>query len=148
VTIFFGILDRRDGHLSYSNAGHTTAAVLRDGTVSTLGSTGTIVGAFPYAGFSQAEIWLDPNDVLFLYTDGLTEARCGRELYGETRLFEVLGFQTTAAPTEVVERIVDDVMLFCECELRDDLAILALRLVDADARGAGQPQLDFSSLEQ
>ena len=92
VTVFFGILDCRDGRLVYSNAGHTTAAVVReDGSAGRLSVTGPLLGAFGDVEFDQAEVRLDLDEILFLYTDGLTEARRDHELFGEERLFAFLG---------------------------------------------------------
>jgi serine phosphatase RsbU (regulator of sigma subunit) len=81
VTVFFGIVDRRDGRLVYSSAGHTTAAILgAAGKVSQLHSTGPLLGAFNEITFDQAEPRIDGGKVLFLYTDGLTESRRDREM--------------------------------------------------------------------
>ena len=128
ATVFFGILDRATGHLVYTNAGHTTSAILRhDGSVSRLPGTGSVVGAFPGFEFGQAEVELGPRDSLFLYTDGLTEARHDREFYGEERLFSLLASASTALVGDAVDEVVADVMSFTGNHLRDDLAILALR---------------------
>lgn len=127
VTVFFGILDCRDGRLVYSNAGHTSAAVVRhDGGVTRLRATGPLVGAFDEAEFQQDEVRLD-LDLLFLYTDGLTEARSNGEQYGEDRVFETLASAKARQAAQVVGTLVDDVVAYTENCLRDDLAIFAVR---------------------
>ena len=129
VTICFGVLDRRDGTLSYCNAGHTTGAVVRDGgTVVALPPTGPIVGAIPNLEFGQAELGLAPGDSLFLYTDGLTEARLDQVSFAEKRLFDFLSAHREGPTESLVTEVVDFVMSLTECRLRDDLAILAVRL--------------------
>jgi len=88
TTVFFAILDRRDGRLSYANAGHTTAAIVgEDGSLSRLSATGPILGAFDNAEFGQSDACLETDELLFLYTDGLTEARRDRDQYGQERVF-------------------------------------------------------------
>jgi serine phosphatase RsbU (regulator of sigma subunit) len=130
TTVLFGILDCRSGRLTYCNAGHPTGAVVRaDGTVGRLRATGPLLGAFADAEYEEAEVPAGNGDFLFLCTDGLTDARQDREIYGEERLFEFLKTTRGRAMNEVVEEVVLDVMCFAQNRLRDDLAILAVRRV-------------------
>jgi len=130
VTVFFGILNRTDGRLAYSNAGHTAAVIVSDEAVAaTLAGTAPIVGGFPGVEYGQAEVRLTSGEVLFLYTDGLTEARGSGEFYGERRLLEFLS-AADAVANDIVTDIVSDVVFHSEGALRDDLAILAVALVD------------------
>jgi GAF domain-containing protein/ligand-binding sensor protein len=127
ATVFFAILDTRDGQLRYANAGHTTGAVIRaDGTTSKLATTGPIIGGFQGVVFDESTATVGAGDVVFLYTDGLTEARCDGKLYGEERLFEFLSTLGAEAPGDVVDEVVLDVMVCASNHLRDDLAILAV----------------------
>src|SRR5660398_189411 len=103
ATAFFALLDPASGALTYCSAGHTTAMRLgSDGAVTELGSNGSIIGAFAGLTFSNVETRLGDGEVLFLYTDGLTEARSGGGLYGEARLAEVLSAQACHDPEAVV----------------------------------------------
>jgi GAF domain-containing protein len=131
ATVFFGVLDREDGRLCYASAGHTRSAILRaDGTTSTLDSTGPVLGAFADIGFDEAETSLGPREILFLYTDGLTEARRDGDFYGEARLFAVLGLAELSSPQDLAATVVQNVMEFAHGHLRDDLAILAVARSD------------------
>jgi PAS domain S-box-containing protein len=142
VTVFFGILDVRDGRLVYVNGGHTTAAVvLPDGSVSKLPTTGPMVGAFPDVWFNEAESLLEPDRLLFLYTDGLTEARGESRMYGETRVFERLHELHETTPTAVVQALIEDVLEFSHVQLRDDLAMLAVRRVGLSPDSPHQEKL-------
>jgi serine phosphatase RsbU (regulator of sigma subunit) len=130
ATVFFGTLNLRDGRLVYSNAGHTTAAIVAaDGRVLPRAENGPLVGAFAGSEFGESETRLAVGDLLFLYTDGLTEARRNDEQYGELRLFEFLESAQGLA-SDVVSYVVGDVVSFSEGTLRDDLAILAVRMLD------------------
>jgi serine phosphatase RsbU (regulator of sigma subunit) len=134
VTVFFGVLDRRTGRFVYTNAGHTTGAVVRqDGTATRLGGTGSIVGAFRDAKFDQEEICLEPDDLLFLYTDGLTEARRDREFFGEQRVFDLLDELKHDDPSTVVRRVTEEAERFAGGSLKDDLALLAVRRLPAQS---------------
>lgn len=73
ATIFFGILDPRTGLLTYLNGGHLPPCLVRPGMVQKLNGTGPAVGAMPDINYSICEAVLEPGDVLFAYTDGLTD---------------------------------------------------------------------------
>jgi serine phosphatase RsbU (regulator of sigma subunit) len=128
ATVFFGVLDCRDGRLIYANAGHTTGAILSaDGTVRRLPSTGPIVGAFPALRFEQQEVFLRLDDMLFLYTDGLTEARNDGEQFGEDRVFDILATISDVEPRSVIGRVIGESERFTGGVLRDDLALFAVQ---------------------
>ncbi len=129
ATVFFGILDRADGGLVYANAGHTAGAIVRNqGAARRLAATGPVIGAFGDVSYHDHEVRLDPGETLFLYTDGLTEARREGEQFGEERLFGLLEGLSDIEPDGVIERMLDQCDAFTGGMLRDDLAIFALRL--------------------
>ena len=128
ATVFFAMLDRRDGRLVYCNAGHPASVVARrDGAISILPATSPLIGTFADFPFRNAEAFLSCEDLLFLYTDGLTEARHERGLFGEQRLFDMVGRLCAREPREIVARVIDSAVSFAGGGLRDDLAVLALR---------------------
>ncbi len=126
ATVFLGVYDRERCVLEFANAGHTTSAVVRADGVEPLGGTGPILGAFAQVTYEQRAIPLANRDMLFLYTDGLTEARRGSDQYGEERLFELLETVAGRPVATVVERSIADVLAYAEGRLRDDLAILVV----------------------
>lgn len=129
VTLFVGVVDHESEELTYCNAGHTTGAILKaDGDIVRLPSTSILVGAFAGAIFEEERVPFTIGDTIVLYTDGLTEARRERELYGEERLFRLLGELTDTSPGTVVQRLFDDVIEYTGGELSDDLAILAVQV--------------------
>ncbi|HET6350615.1 MAG TPA: PAS domain S-box protein [Coriobacteriia bacterium] len=126
-TVFVGVLDTRSGQLVYSSGGHTTAALIDiAGHIEQLPSTGPVVGAFEGLEFRNRHIRVDAGTVLFTYTDGLTEARRARELYGEDRLFGSLARHAGAPLPQLVENVVADTLRFATA-LNDDVAVLAVR---------------------
>lgn len=133
VTVFFGVLNTRDGRVVYANAGHTSTVRVGDSEASGLPPTGPIMGAFLEARFEQAETWLGSGDVLLLYTDGVIEARSGGELYGEQRLHELLTGFPSRTPDAVLNAVIADVTRFSAGELRDDVAVLAIQRLEGDA---------------
>lgn len=144
LTVFFGMLDCRDGRLTYSNAGHTTAAIVREGTGTLLRPTGPLLGAFAGVDFGQAETQMDVQELLFLYTDGLIEARStGGAFYGDERTFSLLAGVGSASARDVVAEVIRDVSAFTGRGLQDDLAIMALKRTDPAVRTPLQQKLEI-----
>ncbi|MBE0476375.1 MAG: SpoIIE family protein phosphatase [Coriobacteriia bacterium] len=145
VTLFFGMLDRRDGRFVYCNAAHTTALLRRrEGTVCSLGPNSPMVGAFDAVGFSQSETLLETGDTLYLYTDGLTEARRGKTLFGEERLVEAVARMPEAYDMWARARgVLEEVLRFSDGHLDDDLALLVVRRTGAPVAAAAQQKFVF-----
>jgi sigma-B regulation protein RsbU (phosphoserine phosphatase) len=73
-TIWYGVLSWQTRELRYASAGHPPAiAIAPDGTVSRLGCPGMIIGAFPFAKYSDSIARLDEGSRLFVYSDGCYE---------------------------------------------------------------------------
>ena len=101
ATLFFGLLDPSNGQLAYINAGHNPPFILGpDGTVkAALKGTGPAVGMFPATDFRIDYAQMDPGDILYLYTDGVTEARDpDRAFFTEKRLLALSVSQRTRRP--------------------------------------------------
>ena len=129
VTLFFGVLDFSNGQLLYINAGHNPPAIVRsDGTLELLRPSGPAVGIVSNARFEIRQARLEPGEVLYTYTDGVTEARSATgEFFGESRLFDALRNGAASA-----QELVDDLEARLEAhtagsEQYDDITMLALR---------------------
>jgi sigma-B regulation protein RsbU (phosphoserine phosphatase) len=128
VTIFLGIVNLNSGELRYTNAGHNPPYIRRvDGDLVRLEELhGPVVGIVPDLVFGQDSVVLRPGDLLFTYTDGVTEAmnESGR-LYGDQRLAELLGSQRSNDSRETVQIALADVKAFQgDAEQADDITIL------------------------
>jgi phosphoserine phosphatase RsbU/P len=76
ATLFFGLLDPATGMLYYINAGHEKPVIVdRKGLKAELGTCGPAVGAFPDVEYKTAAIELEPGDLCFVFTDGVTDAK-------------------------------------------------------------------------
>jgi serine phosphatase RsbU (regulator of sigma subunit) len=126
-----GHLTWRDGrlHLSLSSAGHPGPVLVRpDGRARVLNGGGLPLGIFPDAEPSAQELDLDPGDLLFLHTDGLTSA-CGPDMVQfEERLTDELAALAGEPPTVLVSRVREVVLELSGGELRDNVTMLALRV--------------------
>ncbi|HDN84801.1 MAG TPA: serine/threonine-protein phosphatase, partial [Candidatus Aerophobetes bacterium] len=130
VTIFCAVLDVRTGKVEFSNGGHNPPLVLRAGTFEYMQvPKGFVVGAMEGIKFTKGEYTLDPGDVIFLYTDGVTEAMNPEdELFSEGRLKEYFSKLTDRSVEEIVEGVKDEIKLFVrDREQSDDITMLALK---------------------
>lgn len=127
ASVFLGVIDGRRSVMDYCNAGHTPALVLRDGgVVEQLPPTSPVVGAFPELTYSSARTRLAPGELLFLYTDGLVEARVNGVLFGEAGLLALFAEPGMSDVATAVERAASAVFEFADGRLSDDLALLAI----------------------
>jgi serine phosphatase RsbU (regulator of sigma subunit)/class 3 adenylate cyclase len=138
ITVFYGVLDPALGRLVYCNAGHNPPYLFRapDGeTVQSLPATGMAIGIMPEARWTQREVQLEPQDVLILFTDGVTEAQDERQaLYGEGRLLEA-GRSSLAVSSEqkrraevVLASVLGDIRRFVGSAPRsDDLTLMVIQ---------------------
>ncbi len=115
-------------NLTFSLGGHLPPLVLEPGSPPRqVGTLGSLVGLLPDPRFHATELTLKPGSYLLLYTDGLTEA--GHGTYGEARLAESADRHTGSAHS-LVEGVVDDVLAFEDGPLRDDVAVVGIRVLD------------------
>jgi len=115
VTLFYAVLDTRDGRLVYANAGHNPPYLLRsNGAVEIIASTGDMALAIMEGlDYCDDALVLAAGDSLFLYTDGVTEAFDPvRAMFGQPRL-EALLEQLHGLPVaELPDRIIAEVKTF------------------------------------
>ncbi len=128
VTAFFGVLDMRTGALTYVSAGHPEGMIVgAGGYVATLPGESPVLGAFEDVEFAERVTMVAPTDTILIYTDGVTEARGGRELYGSERLSALLEGVGDADPLTLPAKVFAAIEAFAEGRLRDDVAMLAVR---------------------
>ncbi|MET8583424.1 SpoIIE family protein phosphatase [Streptomyces collinus] len=113
-----------------ASGGHPPCLVLRgDGTAGFLPTPGgLLLGVLPTARFATATTVLSPGDTLLLYTDGLTEARTGKDrtsLYGDDALLDFAARHAGQPPRAVVQALTGLLDGF-GAGLEDDTAVLAL----------------------
>lgn len=130
ATFFFSLYDEETGTLTYVNAGHLPPILVREGRATTLDTNGMVVGAFPFARYTESRLDLKCGDMLVLYTDGITEPENEYgEDFGEQRLRELLIATADRDGGEITAAVVDAVRRWTAFpeELQDDMTILVLR---------------------
>jgi serine phosphatase RsbU (regulator of sigma subunit) len=144
ATMFFGILDE-GGKLEFINAGHPSPILMRHGKAEEAFTEGSFpVGLVPEAEFATATLQLEPNDTLFLFSDGVTEAMDPDEqLYGVPRLVGVLQGKNELPLDEIHKTVLESVENFARgARQADDLTMLVVRY---RAVGATATDTDMSA---
>ena len=84
------------------------------------------------SGYDSKSFVVDAGDILFLYSDGLTESSSNDEEYGEERLVKIVSSLRNSSPKELVNGVLEDLNLFLSGNSKtDDLTILALKRVNS-----------------
>ena len=131
VTAFIAVVDLFTGRMEFVDAGHTTSVIQHgDGAVEWLKTKPDIfLGAFEDIDFNKYVYQLKPEDLLFLYTDGVTEAMNPEDvLFGEKRLEETMSQKTYQNAMEATEHVRRTVHLFSDgAEQNDDITIMSVK---------------------
>jgi serine phosphatase RsbU (regulator of sigma subunit) len=137
VTTFYAIVDTDTGTVAYANAGHNRPLWLHTSTgqIQELAAEGIVLGIFDEIELEERHVQTAPDDILLLYTDGITEAmNSTRQQFGADRLASVLAAQAGSTAEGLVEAVVRAVREFAGSNLyADDLTLLVLKRQDAGA---------------
>ena len=115
--------------VTLASAGHPGPALVRpDGRVDVLSGGGLPLGLFPDADPQTEELELAEDDLLFFYSDGLTDARSPDMRYFEDSLADELAGLAGRSAAETARMVQSLVSSFAQDELRDDLTILVARV--------------------
>jgi serine phosphatase RsbU (regulator of sigma subunit) len=112
-----------------AGCGHPGPAVVRaDGRVEILEGDGMPLGLFPDSVPGRLELELSQGDVLFFYTDGVTEARSADLTFFEDRLSDALAAFAGRSAADIVHAVQELVTTFSAGEFKDDVTMLAVRV--------------------
>jgi Stage II sporulation protein E (SpoIIE)/GAF domain len=130
-----------------ATAGHPAGLVRRaDGAVEELGDSGTLLGIFPDPIIPEVSTTLEAGDVLTLYTDGLSEARAPERTVTVGEMRERLREGSLGVAQDAIDALLELVEL--DDTLRDDIAILAIRVSEPASNGAVTARADRAAAER
>jgi serine phosphatase RsbU (regulator of sigma subunit) len=128
VSVCTLIFDTEAGTLRHASAGHPPAFVWHHGEIQPLAATGPLLALDPVATYFSRDLPMDVGDLVVLYTDGLTEARSGGQLFGEERVAHIVRRDPGQDTTTICKTLLEAARDFSS-PLVDDVAILAIRRV-------------------
>ncbi|MCI0692549.1 SpoIIE family protein phosphatase [candidate division KSB1 bacterium] len=137
VTVFYVIIDSKRRRLNYASAGHNPMILYRASTQKTyyLNPRGFPIGIQLHEkdlfkkSIESDTIQLAEEDILLIYTDGITEAmNAERDLFGEERLLKIFREHGQLRVKPFVEQIKEDILSFTEgTPQSDDITLVAVR---------------------
>jgi len=136
ATLFLAVFDPVTHELIYSSGGHNSPVLMRgSGEFELLDKGGLPLGAFDFGTYDEGNLTLELGDLLFLYTDGLTETRdrTGEDEFGEDRLNALLREHRTAEVPELfktVHRVLAEYSGREDAE--DDITMVGLKIVPVE----------------
>ena len=140
ITAWMGFLDLKTGMVRVANAGHNPPVLIRDGKAEyVVLKPGLMLAGMDSMIYKEQTVELQKGDILYLYTDGVTEAMDADEnQYGEDRLLSLLSFgDNYPAPAgdngiagAVCELVAKDIEVFVQgAEQSDDITMLCIRFM-------------------
>lgn len=131
TTMVLALLDIEKMKMDVCNAGHNpTIIIKKNGELKKIESNGIPFGIISDFEYSYTPLDLNNGDLIFMYTDGISEARNEKgEEFGHERITEVLSFFKDKSPNEVVEGIIERVIEFSKnTHQHDDITALAIKI--------------------
>lgn len=130
VTLFFGMLQPQTGELRYCNAGHNLPYLINSGVVEAIeGAKGTVLGVDDKTRYTTGHRTIAAGALLYLYTDGVTEAaNADNALFSEDRLEALMRERVFARPDDLLGAVAAALRNFVSgAEPSDDITMMAIR---------------------
>jgi sigma-B regulation protein RsbU (phosphoserine phosphatase) len=133
ATFFYAVYDGLARRMVYTNAGHPPPFYFHRGNVQRLKTGGTVVGLLGLANYEEADVQLEPGDMILAFTDGMTEPENSfGEEFGEERLLDVAkrAFRQPTRPEDMVAELYRAVADWTGSpELQDDMTVVVAKAV-------------------
>ncbi len=129
ITIFCAVYNHKTGRLTFVNAGHPYPCLVNQiqKTCTVLSTDDPAIGIFDYYEYRENTVNMEPGNLFVAYTDGVIEARSGKNFFGEERLIEALLGNLDKPTQEIADSIINATFSFSHGKLTDDIALLILR---------------------
>jgi len=130
VTAIYGVLDTKNAIFTFSNCGHNPAILIRkNGSVEELTEGGMIMGIRPNIAYEERPVYLNPGDLLCLYTDGVSEAESeSGEQFETRRIVSLLTDNKKLPAAQIGAKMIDAVKNFSKDGIIvDDLTLIVIR---------------------
>ncbi len=136
VTVWMGIIDLRTGHVEFASAGHNPPVIRHaNGSVEFVKSkSGLVMAAMENVQYKMQTCDLIPGDMLFLYTDGVTEAtNSNDELFGDARLLETVAKSKDTATSDICKFVKKEIDSFVNGAPQfDDITMMGVKYIGND----------------
>ncbi|MDZ4723565.1 MAG: SpoIIE family protein phosphatase [candidate division Zixibacteria bacterium] len=129
ATLFIGLINPATNQIDFINAGHNSPLIIRkNGAREYLEPSGTMIGAFDFSAWTEQNITLLEDDLLFIYSDGVTEAQHGELQFGEERMEQHLDNLRHFESEQISGRLMKEIESFVGDSPRsDDITMLVIK---------------------
>ena len=134
ITAVYGILDIEKKLFVYSNAGHNPPLLVHDdGTIEQMEKGGLVLGMMKDVPYEEGTIHLRPNDLIIMYTDGVTEAmNAEEEEFGEESLLDTIQEDENLSAEALSQKIVQRVKSFAaDDQQQDDITLVIIKVKES-----------------
>ena len=128
ISLFYGELEL-SGTLVYVNAGHPPPILFKSDSIERLDVGGTILGPLEDTEFNRGFAFMDPGDLLVIFTDGILEAtNADGDIYDEERLIEFVKANISSPAYEIIRGLFTEIRDFAgSVRLQDDTTAVVIR---------------------
>jgi len=133
VTLVYGRLDGRSGLFRYVDCGHTSIIQYerRTGQCWKLKGSNTPMGFLPSQQYAEYAVPIEEGDVLFLYSDGISEASNSEgELFGEERIMKLIRSSADLDASGLLEKIKQITFAYSAGHFTDDVTGITVKILD------------------
>ncbi|HRE40872.1 MAG TPA: PP2C family protein-serine/threonine phosphatase [Ignavibacteria bacterium] len=130
ITFFWGLLDNSDNTFTYINAGHNHPVFFNNNEVKLLDKGGLMIGIMNFGiKYETGTVNFEKEDVLVLFTDGVTEAQdSDKREFGEDNLIELIKGNSEKTCDTIINEIKNAVEGFAvNCKQFDDITLIAIK---------------------
>ncbi|RYE17003.1 MAG: serine/threonine-protein phosphatase, partial [Sphingobacteriales bacterium] len=130
ITLFLARYNQKTRKLSYINAGHNPAILYSNGEAIQLKLGTTMIGVFDELPFlNQGEVDIDPDTLIFNYTDGLMDHEPDvSKIWNEDKLQNCVVKNGKLSPEQFNQSILDHIELQVKAKPIDDITLLTLKI--------------------
>ena len=131
VTLFIAKIDSKKKSLTYVNAGHNYPMFLSKNHIERLDKGCTILGIMPELHPESYSFSFDFDDILFMFTDGVTEQfNPKEEMFGSERTMKILKQYPECNASDIIKRILEELEVFTDTQVTtDDLTMLCVKFL-------------------
>ncbi|HKI77122.1 MAG TPA: GAF domain-containing SpoIIE family protein phosphatase [Ignavibacteriaceae bacterium] len=130
ATLFYGVIDKVNDEITYVNAGHNNPILIsEDNKITRPDVGGLIIGIAPSVQYEEAKFKLKKNDLLVVFSDGITEAmNLKEEEFDEPRLLDLITKNKEKKADELIELIFKEVNDFSKGQPQsDDMTMVIIK---------------------
>ncbi|MBK6912793.1 MAG: SpoIIE family protein phosphatase [Ignavibacteriales bacterium] len=131
ITFFWGLLDDKEKKISYVNAGHNPPLLIRKNEIQKLEAGGMILGVMKtIMPYNTETLQLQKDDVLVLFTDGISEAmNAGGEEFSDQKLEKLAKEISNLSTIEILDNIKSEVQKFTAGAVQsDDITLMIIKV--------------------